>query len=169
MYNKYSGEMIGFTHLGDINNELMKLEQGNEHPPIANHVLTIMIRGILFKLEYPYAHFGTVGVTADLLYPIVWEAVRILESDDVKVLCITADGASPNRKFFRMHKTNDLSIPYKAKNKMIVCTKYLSYPYTLFTGQRRSEKYCQDFHIKLSGSHKQRDQRKEWEQNFLTG
>ena len=119
VYNKYSGEMIGFTHLGDINNELMKLEQGNEHPPIANHVLTIMIRGILFKLEYPYAHFGTVGVTADLLYPIVWEAVRILESDDVKVLCITADGASPNRKFFRMHKTNDLSIPYKAKNKMI--------------------------------------------------
>ena len=77
-----------------------------------------MIRGILFKLEYPYAHFGTVGVTADLLYPIVWEAVRILESDDVKVLCITADGASPNRKFFRMHKTNDLSIPYKASYHM---------------------------------------------------
>ena len=32
VYNKHSGEMIGFTHLGDINNELMKLEQGYEHP-----------------------------------------------------------------------------------------------------------------------------------------
>ena len=33
VYNKYSGEIIGFTHLGDIN-ELMKLEQG-DHPPVA--------------------------------------------------------------------------------------------------------------------------------------
>ena len=38
VYNKHSGEMIGFTHLGDINNELMKLEQGNERPPIAKHI-----------------------------------------------------------------------------------------------------------------------------------
>ena len=29
---------------------------------------------------------------------------------------MTADGASPNRKFFRMHKTPELSIPHKAKN-----------------------------------------------------
>ena len=91
VYNKHSGEMIGFTHLGDINNELMKLEQGNEHPPIANHVLIIMVRGLLFKLEFPYAHFGTEGVTADVLYPIVWEAIRLLEADGVKVLCVTAD------------------------------------------------------------------------------
>ena len=46
----------------------------NIHPPIANHVLTIMVRGLLFKLEFPYADFGT-GVTMDVLYPIVWEAI----------------------------------------------------------------------------------------------
>lgn len=116
VYNKHSGELIGFTHLGDINNELMKLERGDKRPPIANHVLTIMVRGLLFKLEFPYAHFGTEGVTADFLYPIVWEAIRLLEADGVKVLCITADGASPNRKFFKMHKTPDVSFPHKAKN-----------------------------------------------------
>lgn len=76
VYNKHSGEMIGFTHLGDINNELMKLEQGNERPPIVKHILTIMVRGLLFKLEFPYGHFGTEGVTVDVLYPIVWEASR---------------------------------------------------------------------------------------------
>ena len=82
VYNKYSGEMIGFTDLGDINNELVKLEQESlQHPPIATHVLTIMVRGILFKIEYPYAHFGTQGITADFLYPIVWEAIRRLEAD----------------------------------------------------------------------------------------
>lgn len=116
VYNKHPGEMIGFTDLGDTNNELMKLEQGTEHPPIANHVLTIMVRGILFKMEFPYAHFGTQGATADFLYPIMWEAVRLLEADGIKVLCITAYGDSPNRKFFKMHKTPDLSVPYKAKN-----------------------------------------------------
>ena len=46
----------------------------------------------------------------------MWEAVRLLEADGIKVLCITADGASPNRNFFNMHKTPDLSVPYKAKN-----------------------------------------------------
>ena len=45
--------MIGFTDIEDINNELLKLEQGTEHPQIANHVLTIMVRGILFKMEFP--------------------------------------------------------------------------------------------------------------------
>ena len=116
VYNKHSGELIGFTHLGDINNELMRLEQGDKCPPIANHVLTIMVRGLLFKLEFPYVHFGTEGVTADFLYPIVWEAIRLLEADGVKVLCITADGTSPNRKFFKMHKTPNVSFPHKAKN-----------------------------------------------------
>lgn len=116
VYNKYSGELIGFADLGDINNELVKLEQGDERPSIAKYVLAIMVRGLLFKLEFPYAHFGTEGITADFLYPLIWEAIRLLEVDGVKVLCITADGASPNRKFFRMHKTPDFPFPHKAKN-----------------------------------------------------
>ena len=115
VYNKHSGEMIGFTDLGDINNELLKLEHSTDHPPIATHVLTLMVRGILFKMAFPYAHFATQGVTSDYLYPILWEAIRLLEADSVKVLCITADGASPNRKFFRMHK--DLDVPHKTKNQ----------------------------------------------------
>ena len=34
----------------------------------------------------------------------------------IKVICITADGDSSNRKFFRMHKSPNMSIPYKTKN-----------------------------------------------------
>lgn len=119
VYNKYSGEMIGFTNLGDINDQLLRLEEGDsEHPPIATHILALMVRGILFKLEFPYAHFGTQGITAEILFPIVWEAVRLLESSGLKVLCITADGASPNRKFFRMHRSGSdpSSITYKTRN-----------------------------------------------------
>ena len=105
VYNKYTGHIIGFTHLGDINDDLMKLENDSDHPPIAKQVLALMVRGLLFKLEFPYAHFSTNGITADLLFPIVWEAIRLLESGGLRVLCVTADGASPNRKFFRMHKS----------------------------------------------------------------
>ncbi len=72
------------------------------------------MHGIMFKLSFPYAR----GVTADLLLPIVWESVRRLEARGLKVLCITADGASPNSKFLRMHhvKTDPGTSFHKARN-----------------------------------------------------
>ena len=112
MYNKHSGEVIGFTHLGDIDDELIQLEQGDECPLIAKYVLAIVAQCILFKLEFPCAHFGTEGITADFLYPTIWKAIWLLEVDGAKVLCITADGASLNRKLFKIHKTSDFPFPY---------------------------------------------------------
>ena len=104
VFNKYTGEVIGFTNLGDVNNNLLQLENEGELPSVAKYVLVLMVRGLLFNLQYPYAHFGTQGVTAELLYPIVWECIQRLEASGLKVLFVTADGASPNRKFFRMHR-----------------------------------------------------------------
>ena len=56
-------------------------------------MLTFMVRGIFTKLEFPYAQFPTRGVTADKLFPIVWDAVRNLEECGLKVMVITCDGA----------------------------------------------------------------------------
>ena len=39
-----------------------------------------------------------------LVFPLFWKAVNILENINFKIIAATADGASPNRKFFRMHK-----------------------------------------------------------------
>ena len=127
VYNKHTGNIIGFTDLGDVNNQLVLLEQECEHPAIATHVLAVMVRGIFFKMEFPYAHFGTDGITADTLYPIVWEAVRRLEIDGVKVICVTADGDSSNRKFFKMHNHLELGlpVPYKAKNVFATDERWL--------------------------------------------
>ena len=103
VYDKNSGNIIGFTSLGDIGDTLTELEdksRNTTHPSVAQYILVIMVRGIFFKLDFPYVHFGTQGVTADFLFPIVWEAVRQLEGIGCKVISITADGASPNRKFF---------------------------------------------------------------------
>ncbi len=55
------------------------------------------------NLEFPYAHFATRGITADALFPLVWEAVRHLECCGLNVIAFCSDGASPNRKFYKMH------------------------------------------------------------------
>ena len=41
-----------------------------------------------------------------------------LEIDGLKVICVTANGDSSNRKFFKMHNHLELGlpVPYKAKN-----------------------------------------------------
>ena len=76
---------------------------------------TRQIRGLLSNLEFPYAHFATRGITADCLYPIVWEAVQHLEYCGFNVMAFCCDGASPNRKFHNMHRTST-SLVYKTPN-----------------------------------------------------
>lgn len=70
---------------------------------MSTHILVLMVRGIFFNLEFPYVCIGTKGVTVDILFPIVWEAIRQLENIGCKVICLVADWASPNCKLFRMH------------------------------------------------------------------
>ena len=52
--------------------------------------------------------------------PIFWKAVLYLEKSGLKVVSCTADGASPNRKFFRVHKALECKagkdVVYRAKN-----------------------------------------------------
>ena len=112
VYDKTGVYMHGFVNLGDINQKLLKLEQeidgGEANVQLATHtcMLTLMVRGIFIKLEYPYASFPTTGivkkaymncthnvnvhagVTSEYLYWIMWEAVRRLEESGLKVLLI---------------------------------------------------------------------------------
>ena len=116
VYNKFSGKIIGFTQLGDVNDSLLRLEQEGECPSVSKYCLALMVRGIFCNLEFPYAHFRTVGVTADLLLPIVDEAVYRLEIRGLKVISITADGASPNRKMFRLYSSEKDAVAHKTRN-----------------------------------------------------
>ena len=100
----------------------MKLERvcASELPPISKSILVLMVRGIFFNMAFSYAHFGTNNTSADMLFPIMWEAVCQIESIGLKVICITGDGASLNRKFFRMHHSagsgTGTGIVYKTHN-----------------------------------------------------
>ena len=59
------GEIVGFVDTGDFNNKLRLLEErcnGSDTDEIATHMLTLMVRGIFIKLNFPYAQFPTSGI-----------------------------------------------------------------------------------------------------------
>lgn len=123
VYDKNECKIVGFVNIGEVNNQLAKFEKkaSNDTEPssgeVATHILTVMVWGIFFWLRFPYTHFLTTSITGDFIFLIVWEAIERLERLGFKVLVITADGASANRKFFRMHHDGGKDdICYKTKN-----------------------------------------------------
>ena len=122
VFDKTTGELKGFIRLGNINDHLLNLESAlsddcaSQMPPLANSMLTFMVRGIFIDLHFPYAQFPCKNLTGDLLYPLVWEAVQRLESCGFKVLATICDGASSNRHFIHMHGNYKSSLVYKTVN-----------------------------------------------------
>uniref|UniRef100_A0A7M5VCD5 Transposable element P transposase n=1 Tax=Clytia hemisphaerica TaxID=252671 RepID=A0A7M5VCD5_9CNID len=113
VFSRKTGKMVGFTSLGNINDEINLLEQQmskeniTEPPEIATHVLAVMARGIVKYFNYPIAYFATTSVNSGQLYIIIWDGVAALEMRGVKVLAFISDGASANRGFFALHKLAD--------------------------------------------------------------
>ena len=103
--DKMTGELIGFTDLGDPELNFAALEKADT---IASHALAFLVRGMCTELKFGLAHFATTGITAAQLIPLFWEAVCILETScNLWVVAATSDGASPNRRFYRLHKELD--------------------------------------------------------------
>ena len=110
VYDKHSGELIGFVNLGEINSYLLQFEQQlegrtSEHEPLANSMVVFMVRGLFTRLQFPYAQFPSISIKGDLLFDPFWEAVSRLERCDLKVLALICDGASVNRRLFKLHQT----------------------------------------------------------------
>lgn len=117
VFDKHSCNLVGFTNVGEINDILDQVEQqadGKKRSNVSSHMLLFMVRGMFSSLEFPYAHFATRGISADSLYPIVWDAVRRLECCGLNVFAFCCDGAAPNRKFYKMHGNKELA--YKTPN-----------------------------------------------------
>ena len=93
VYDKNTGELVGFVNLGDINMHLLALEKSMSASPdvsiepLASTMLAFMVKGLFSHLEFPYAHFPCRNLTADLMFDPFWEAVSRLERLGLKV-CI---------------------------------------------------------------------------------
>lgn len=125
VYDKYTDKLVGFITVDDISHCLQKLEQTcstspASPPTLASHMLVLLVRGVTISLKFPLAQFPTDGIAASQMYPIITDAVMRLEMLGFKVICLTANGASPNRKLFRMLGAgctdNTTDVPYKMKN-----------------------------------------------------
>jgi len=60
IYDKNEGTLIGFSNLGKINNHLTNNLNGELQSisDIAGTMLVIMVRGLVSKLNFPYAQFA---------------------------------------------------------------------------------------------------------------
>lgn len=126
VYDKYSGDIIGYTDLGSINEHLDNLEVTleDESIPVATSMFVFMVRGLFIHLNFPYAQFPCCSLNAAVMFPIVWDVIRNLELIGFKVLALTADGLSCNRTFFKMHSTsrgmiNKVDNPYASEARCI--------------------------------------------------
>lgn len=121
VYNKESGALIGFSNLGDINSHLLQFQvslDNKSNEKLAKTMVVFMIRGLFSHLEFPYAQFPCTNLTGDLLFDPLWEAIARLERCGLKMLAVTADGGSSNRRLFKIHDQTspDKQITYKTKN-----------------------------------------------------
>ncbi|CAC5357823.1 THAP9 [Mytilus coruscus] len=121
VYDKNSGELIGYCNLDKVGNQIMNFEKNMKDTSttetdadIAKYMLVLMVRGVATDFKFPLAGFATLSITADFLYPIIWKAIRVLQTGfaQLKVLFLTCDGASANRKFFNIHRQVNEFIHY---------------------------------------------------------
>lgn len=124
VYNKYADQLVGFVALDDVSDHLLEFERlcqsdsTLQKPELASHMLVLLVRGIFTSLKFPLAQFPTTNVASHQLYPVVTEAVMRLEIMGLKVMSLTSDGSSPNRKFYRLMKdpSDDTTPGYQCPN-----------------------------------------------------
>ena len=118
VFDKYTGELIGFLDLGDPDINFATLDEEDE---LATHALVFFLRGLCSDLKFSLAYFSTNNVTALQVFGLYWEAVCLLETVcQLNVLATTCDGASSNRRFFKMcallDPVNTRNLTYRALN-----------------------------------------------------
>lgn len=111
VYEKSTGALIGFTDLGSVAQQLseyecMLSENGTQMRELAKTMMVIMVRGVFTDICFPYAQFPVSSPKASDIFPLIWRAIDRLECNDLKVLGVTSDGASINRRFLKLHGNN---------------------------------------------------------------
>ena len=122
VYNAATGNLVGFVDSLDENSLLDSVTASGTNATgkvvSASHALCFMVRGLQSKLSAVVATFGTKSCTAEQLYNRFWELTANLELGGFRVRCVVSDGASINRRFYKLHHAdfND-DVTYRAINK----------------------------------------------------
>ncbi|KAK3923507.1 Transposable element P transposase [Frankliniella fusca] len=122
--SRSTGELIGYTKLTGVEEEIQKMQDELNNktykPRPAKKVLVYLAEGITSNIKDVVAVYSTDDLSSSQLYERTWEVIYHLEDAGIKVLSVTCDGASINRKFIQMHESLDKSYAYT------YCTKNLA-------------------------------------------
>ena len=119
VYNQYSEKLIGYVDLGDPDINYTTFMKDDE---LATHALVYYVRGIAIDLKFCLSYFAANEIKSYQVMSTFCRAVSILElTCQLKVIAAVSDGASPNRKFYRIHKLDPLigdikNVTYKIVN-----------------------------------------------------
>ena len=75
VFDKHSGELLGYINLGETTNQLLDLERlvsDDQNQELASSIIVIMVRGLFTRLCFPYAQFSASSLSGDLLYDPIW-------------------------------------------------------------------------------------------------
>lgn len=96
--------------------ESLKGSSSKNMAPLAKTIMMMMVRSLFSGLEFPYIQFLCNRETGDLLLQRFWVAIRRIGFMGLKVVGVTADGASSNRRFFRLHSLSTTTMPHCTNN-----------------------------------------------------
>ena len=118
VFDKNSGELIGFIDLGDPVTNYANLQHGDM---IASYALVFLVSALCTDLKHIIAYYFTGNITFFQMMPLFWKIVSVVEvSVDFKVVATVNDGGSQNRKFLNLHcslsKENKHDVVYKTLN-----------------------------------------------------
>ena len=78
VFSKATGKLVGFCDMGNVNDKLSRFDKcfkASAEAELANHVLTLMARGLFKHFNYPVAYYASVGFNSHQLHPVVWDVV----------------------------------------------------------------------------------------------
>lgn len=111
-YRRTTGDLVGFIDMGETINKLKDVDKSldsrkKDQVDLAKNVLQVMVKGITSSLKFSLAFFPVNRLKGHELNMLLWEAIDILESSDIRVLVVIGDGASINRHFFKSNGEGD--------------------------------------------------------------
>ena len=129
VWSRHTGDLIGFVDLGDVNLNYATLQETNT---ITSHWLVFLLRSLVNPFKFSLANFATKNATVSQIIPLFWKAVAIRETQSAfKVVAAAWDGASANRKFFRMHfgltHDDELNADTNVVLMNVLSTSFLTY------------------------------------------
>ena len=101
--NPRTGNVFGFSRVESLDQQLEELESGDpslEGRQRATELFCVMLRSLTFKFDRILAAWPCHAPTGSNIYSFVWRLIEVLQACGLTVVCVIADGASSNGKFF---------------------------------------------------------------------